>query len=107
LTATPSYLAAALQGKPCWKIKGANGLAYRDSRRVRFGITSIKLTAGTGGTAKIQLKAQGGFTALPALPLAVPTRVQLISENGACFESVFSSTGATRNDAAQFQGKAD
>lgn len=41
------------------------------------------------------------------VPLGLPVRVQLVSASGGCFESVFSSTGLTRNDAEKFQGKSD
>jgi uncharacterized delta-60 repeat protein len=95
------------KGKPCWRVKGTTGLSYTDPTRAAFGIGSVKLAAGTGGAAKIQVKAQGAAATPPALPLALPTRVQLITENGACFESVFSATGQSRSDPTHFAGKSD
>jgi hypothetical protein len=53
---------------------------------------------GVANKAKIQLKGQGPALSPPALPLALPLRVQLVSAGGQCWESVFSAAGAGRND---------
>jgi hypothetical protein len=95
------------KGKPCWKALGTSGIAYKDSKRLRYGIAAIKLKAGPDGKAQLQIKGQGATLPVPALPAPLPLRVQLTAENGACFESVFSATGTTRNDAARYQGKSD
>jgi hypothetical protein len=53
------------------------------------------------------LKGKGAVVALPSLPLDLPLRWQLVAEGGACFESVFSTTGAGVNTASKFNGKSD
>jgi uncharacterized delta-60 repeat protein len=95
------------KGKPCWKSHGASGFAYTDSKRTRYGISSIKLKAGVAGKAQITLKGQGATLPVAELPAPLPLRVQLLAENGQCWESVFSTTGTTRNDAGRYQGKSD
>ena len=95
------------KGKPCWKALGTSGFAYKDSKRLRFGIAAIELKAGPDGKAHLQIKGQGATLPVPALPAPLPLRVQLTAENGTCWESVFSTTGTTRNDGARYQGKSD
>ena len=95
------------KGKPCWKALGTSGFAYKDSKRLRFGIAAIKLKAGPDGKAQLQIKGQGATLPVPALPAPLPLRVQLTAENGTCWESVFATTGTTRNDGARYQGKSD
>ena len=53
----------------------------------------------------MQLKGKGAnLPALP-LPLTLPATVQLQSENGQCWEGVFSTLGQQINDSLQFKGK--
>ncbi len=95
------------RGKPCWKALGTSGFAYKDTTRLRFGIAALKIKAGGDGKAQVKIQGQGTTLPVPALPAPLPLRMQLIAENGECWESVFSSTGLTRNDAGRFQGKSD
>lgn len=95
------------KAKPCWKPLGTTGLAFSESRRVVYGIGSLKLKAGIAGKAQIQVKAQGAWLVAPSLPLGLPTRVQLVSEGGTCWEAVYSAPNASKNDGVQFQGKSD
>jgi len=55
----------------------------------------------------VQLKGKGPNLPTLPLPLALPATVQLQSENGTCFEGVFSSAGQQLNDVTQLKGKAD
>jgi hypothetical protein len=93
------------KGKPCWKPLGATGLGYSDSRKLAYGVGSIKLKSGAAGAAQILVKAQGAWTAPPSLPLGSPVLVQLASETGACWEAVYSVP--TKNDGVSFQAKSD
>jgi hypothetical protein len=91
----------------CWKTLSIKGFAYKDSLRTPNGVDKVVLKAGLSSKAKVQLKGKGpNLPALP-LPLSLPATVQLQSENGTCFEGVFSSFGQQLNDTAQFKGKAD
>jgi uncharacterized delta-60 repeat protein len=95
----------ACKAKPCWKPLGTTGLGYSDSRKLAYGIGSIKLKSGAAGAAQIQLKAQGVWTVPPSLPLGSPVLVQLASETGACWEAVY--VTPTKNDGVSFQAKSD
>lgn len=95
------------KGKPCWKPLGSKGFAYSDGQRIVFGIGSIKLKAGVAGKASVQVKGQGGWLVPPSLALGLPLRVQLMRVGGACWEAVYSSAHASRNDTERFQGKSD
>lgn len=91
----------------CWKALSIKGFAYKDAQRTPNGVDKVVLKAGLSSKAKVQLKGKGdNLPALP-LPLTLPATVQLQSENGTCFEGVFSSSGQQINDGAQFKGKAD
>lgn len=91
----------------CWKVINIKGYSYKDADRTPNGVDKIVLKAGLSAKAKVQLKGKGpNLPALP-LPLTLPAIVQLQSENGTCFEGVFSASGQQLNDATQFKGKAD
>jgi hypothetical protein len=66
---------------------------------------SIAEKDGLNGRAKLILKARGPLLATPALPLALPVTIQLISSDGQCWESVHSS--ASTNDVEQFKALSD
>jgi hypothetical protein len=56
----------------------------------------------------VTLKGKGTLLpALPTLPLGLPMRVQLQGDGVACFEALFGSSGAVRNDTATFIGHDD
>jgi hypothetical protein len=61
---------------------------------------------GIAGKTRLAVKARSELR-LPALPLGLPVRAQLQIANGGCFESTFSTTGATANTAAVFKGRSD
>ena len=60
-----------------------------------------------GREGEVQAKAKGANLRLPALPLALPLRVQMQRRGGACWEATYSSVGVVTNDAVQFKGKSD
>jgi len=97
--------------KPCWKTKGADGLAYKDPSAFDDGV--VKLTA-KGGTnnGKISLaarnKAAKGQTSLPALAAglagAASATVQVVASDAACFDLPI--VDVKKAEADQFLGSA-
>jgi hypothetical protein len=79
---------------PCWKLQ-SRGFSFKDKTGGENGLTSLKLK-GAVGKAAISLKGAGSQLDLP-LPLAAATgvRVQLVTSNAACFESVFPAPAET------------
>ncbi len=78
-------------GKPCWKTRGSKSLGYKDRSGTAGGITKLKIKAGGGGKAGLQVQGKGSGLLLPRLPLAQDPSVmiQLSNSHGACWESVF------------------
>ncbi|MCC6765600.1 MAG: hypothetical protein IT293_13145 [Deltaproteobacteria bacterium] len=104
-TSLPLPTAGVCGGRPCWKENGA-GFQYADKTGLH-GVTRLVLKSGAApGKAKILLKGRGANLALPALPLAQPVRVQLLSSTGVCWEAAFSAP-AIRNQPDQFKDKSD
>lgn len=98
----PAAGACGDPAKPCWKVK-SKGSVYKDKAVTPEGIKTLKLTSSDKDTAKIKLSARGDAVAPPALPLALPVRVQLLARDGNCWESLF--TTALKNDAERFKAK--
>jgi len=89
---------------PCWQ-RNAHGFSFSDYGRQPDGIEALSLTAGADGDASVRVVGNGALLQLPPLPLALPLRVQLQTQHGECWESVYST--ATRNDGRRFQAWAD
>jgi hypothetical protein len=101
--AAPAGGACGPQGKPCWKQRGRG--FRRSDPADPAGLRELALTP-RAKRAGIALRAQGAALELPALPLALPARAQLLGNQAACWESRFSEPAA-RNDAGGFLGTAD
>jgi cysteine-rich repeat protein len=95
-------------GKPCWAVKGSNGLAYKDKVAAADGITAVTLKGSVSG--KGQASAAGandaakGQTALPTGVVAALTgntapTVQLQTSDGFC-------VGATMTERTKDEGGA-
>jgi hypothetical protein len=68
----------------------------------------LTLKAGAAGKARVGVVAkQANLPPLPALPLALPVRVQLQSQSGVCWEAVFAAAGVQKNDGTTFRGRGD
>jgi len=94
-------------GGPCWQRTG-DALKYRNAAHTPDGISKLVLKAGSTGQAKATVKGKGALLPrLPALPLALPLRVQLQAEDATCFEAVFGAAGVVRNDGGGFVGRGD
>jgi hypothetical protein len=92
-------------GKPCWHHHGRSGFRYRNREGGPGGTTHLLATAGVDGRTRAVAKGKGLALALPALPLVLPARVQLVADSGLCVESVFST--ALRNDAGRVKAVSD
>jgi hypothetical protein len=120
--ATPSLLFSATvpaggncgtvaKPKACWVGNGKN-FKFKNKAANADGVTTVVLTPGAGGEAKLQLKAKGAKLkgrafGLPHPPLPLPFTVQLQSQNGRCWEANYSAAGMKTNAGDVFVGKAD
>ncbi|MCC6763522.1 MAG: hypothetical protein IT293_02570 [Deltaproteobacteria bacterium] len=75
------------QNNPCWTATD-DTLAYKEKTGANGGVTQIKMKAGDEISSQ-SLKGKGAGLALPKMSLPSPLRVQLQSENGACFEDAY------------------
>jgi hypothetical protein len=76
--------------------------------RTPHGLVKVQVKAGAAGRSKMAVKGKGeNLPALPPLPLALPSRVQLHAAGGACWEARYGGGGVLRNDATSFVGKSD
>lgn len=88
-----------------WKPLGAKGFSYKSGDDgAPDGIQRLRVQSGT--KSKISLLANGPALQTPALPLALPLTIELITGD-ACFSESYSSAGVQHNDAARAQLRAD
>ena len=84
-------------GKPCWK--GSPRMYKYNTKGVvtSHGVGNLKLKRGEDGKASIAAKAKGVGLALPLAPLQADSHltVQLISQPGECWETVFDAASVT------------
>lgn len=79
---------------------------YVDKGLSPDGVQKIELKAGVAGKAKILLTAKGDSFAMPTMPILIlPVTVQLVNDQGVCWEAVYSST--LRNLPESFKAKSD
>jgi hypothetical protein len=91
--------------KPCWRAR-RSGFQYRDHDGSADGVRSILLQEGESGRAKITVTAKGAPLEVPSLAdLVPPLTVQLVNEDGRCWEAVYSVPAQL--EASTFKGKAD
>jgi hypothetical protein len=91
--------------KPCWHTR-RSGFQYRDHDGTADGIRSILLQEGDAGRAKITVTAKGAPLEVPSLAdLVPPLTVQLVNEDGHCWEAVYSVPA--QMEASTFKAKAD
>jgi X-Pro dipeptidyl-peptidase (S15 family) len=90
--------------RSCWRKRGRS-FAYADAAATSDGLRSVSLRRSRSGKARIAVRAGGPDLEVPSLPLALPTRVQLIGSAGTCWEAEFDAP-ARRNDASGFRGSA-
>ncbi|MFN8644974.1 MAG: hypothetical protein U0802_26120, partial [Candidatus Binatia bacterium] len=102
-------------GPPCWQGLGGTtptGFNFNDSAGSQQGMQKLKLKGGTPGRDKLLAKASGAALVLP--PPASASQlfaqnddviVQLVSERGACWESVFPPSAVTTNRPDLYKAK--
>jgi len=93
-------------GKPCWRAADTNAFKYKDAKQNTGLISRALLKSGSTGKARVQVLAKGPMLETPALPLALPVRVQLQAENGECWEARYFELGTLRNDTSRFKAEA-
>jgi hypothetical protein len=104
LASTAPAGGSCASGGSCWTGKGTppgtKGFLYKDSAiLLPDGIKTVKLTPGASGRAKVKATGQGTNLALPSpMNVTLPVVVQLRDENGACFESTFTTPQVSRED---------
>jgi hypothetical protein len=91
--------------RPCWKVSGSSGYAFKNKAATPQGLTQVQVKAGSAGKAKATVKGKGTLLTLPRLPLTPPIRVQLQAANGECWETLHTPAGVAKNDGAQFSAK--
>ena len=100
-------------GYPCWK-PGTRGFKYKGRGSNADGVDTVLLKEGSGGRAKLLVKAKGAALALPTpfdpnsvqFAQSPSVRVQLVNTEGACWEAVYSAP-ALRNIPGTFKDKSD
>jgi hypothetical protein len=88
----------ACEEPPCWE-QTSERLSFKGSG------LALSLRAGTDGRAAISFKSSEQLPYFE-MPLAVPLRVQLQIDNGACFSSYFRQDSVTKNEGWIFKAKA-
>jgi hypothetical protein len=92
--------------RPCWR-DARSGFRYVGSGFNPDGLESVGLVAGGARAARIRVKGKGAGLHPPALPLAIPVRMQLLrSGSSACWEARYSRP-PTRNGAGRFDARSD
>jgi hypothetical protein len=87
--------------KPCWQTVKPKGFKYKDAEHLPNGLATLALRPGIDGKARIVVTGAGPLLPLPALPLAVPARVQLRAAGGQCWEARYTSGGIKRNTSTE------
>src|SRR6185503_9737575 len=76
----------------CWKPKGPVGFGYTDTIDPPHGLTKVSVKSGSAGKTKAQATVRGSGLTLPWMPsppLNLPYRMQLQTDAGTCWESIF------------------
>ncbi|TFH23260.1 MAG: hypothetical protein E4H03_06600, partial [Myxococcales bacterium] len=100
-------------GAAAWENRDPKGWSYKDKGGLHDGISKVQLKPGVAGKSKAQIKAAG-----VRLPMPVPFSassyfeqdpeviVELRNSDGACWTTTFSPAQTKKNDADQFNAKA-
>jgi len=95
------------RGRACWRLR-RSGLKYLDKDLTPDGALKLDLKEGVvSGKAKIMMQARGEQLAMPTLPLAPPFRVQLLADNGACWEARYDAAGIRTNDGTLLRARSE
>jgi len=94
-------------GSPCWSVTG-DAMLYKDAKRSRSAVRTLRVRAGDDGHAKISLVASGIALGPPTLPLDMDSSVvmQLINRGtGACWQADY--TSSTQNEVDHFRAQTE
>jgi cysteine-rich repeat protein len=85
--------AGTCAGRSCWKgvgsPAGARGYRYRDKERTPDGLDKLVLKPGADGKASISVAGRGENLKVDESIGATSVRVQIVSDNGGCWEASF------------------
>jgi hypothetical protein len=102
----------ACGARPCWKVIGAKGFAYKDPLAAADGVTRIVWKSAAAGAGSLAVRGANsvaaGLTELPtggaaALQNASAATVQVSSAGGSCFEATFDTV--MKSDGDWFKAK--
>jgi hypothetical protein len=84
-----------------WR-EGGNGFRFKSPSGDPNGISSVKLSAGASGKAKVSVK---GRVTIPELPLPSDTvQAQVVNDDGSCFGATVEATKEKQNDDYRYKG---
>ncbi len=92
--------------RPCWRSGSASTYEYKDPEAITDGIDTVFLKSAKQGAARVAVDIHGKNLVLPAMPLALPLRVQLQARSGACWEASYVDSSTSRNTTKQLRAKA-
>lgn len=105
-TGTPALAGSALA--PSGRRWNGVVLKYRDKTARPQGLLRATLKGPKSpGKAVIKLKGRGPYVDMPAPPIALPIRAQLVNAQGECWEASFSAAGVRVNEPGQYLGLSD
>lgn len=96
-------VAASLPAGSGWKRHGTTRFSFSSPERLPHGIRKASVRSGGAGRSSALVEGRGVELPDLALPLALPLRVQLVNDAGACFEAIYDS--AMRNDVRRFRAE--
>jgi hypothetical protein len=83
----------------------SNGVRYKDPGAAEGGISRIIVRTSTRDRARVLVDAEGSSLALPALPLQVPFKVQLVNSVGTCWEADYQASDVLDNSSERFKAR--
>jgi hypothetical protein len=101
-------------GRPCWKPLGGtspSGFSFSDATGAQQGMQKLKVKGGKLGRDKLLAKAGGAALVLPApsgsqlFAQDDDVTVQLVTDAGSCWESVFPPSAAVVNRSDLYKAK--
>ncbi len=94
-------------GKPCWKASKF-GFGYKNKATNPAGVAGFAIKSGVDGKASLKVKAKGANLTLPALPLTVPVKAQVInSANSVCWTATFNTASSDPLSTTKWKAKND
>jgi hypothetical protein len=83
----------------------SDGMRYKDRDATEDGISRIIVRTSTRDRARVIVDAEGSNLALPALPLQVPLKVQLVNSVGRCWEADYQAADVIDNSSERFKAR--